>query len=637
MAQELAGPGASGLAQGLSVALPLLGGVASAASPAGTRGLYGTIAGLQVAHQIGQQRRLDQARIAQQRSLSDLLSENPEIEPGVTEIPEIPAGPAYTAEGTLRPGAGVLTSEALETGQPGRPGRPAVRLTEALGSGRTAVLRRLIESDPAAVTQALPQIFAGLKPNLTQVKRVNPQTGRPEIVMMDVSRMAPGTVISEGLSAGELWRSVGDDAPQGPAVKEGMSNVSQAQPPSDFSVGAPRSPGPQPQPAYAPPPEPVQPSGPQPVGPQAGARRPSFGRTLHVSATGEPSLTITERAPQAPQFIETVDAQGRPVRIAVTPQEGQQFPIAPPQRAPQFVETVDAQGRPIRIAVTPQEGQAFPVPPPQRAPQFIETVDAQGRPVRRAVTPQGGEEFPIPPPQREPVRGELVEEVDPATGQRIRVYRDPTTGRRIGAPLGPKPAGAPSPSDIGSMQSRFLQQARTLDDVRDAYARIERVGAGAPSPFGDMSLIYGYIKMLDPATGIKEGEIALADQTKGLDQRLVGLYNRAVTGQLLTPAQRTDVLRQTGQLAAARIEGHEQLEREFSRIAQSQGMDPSAVVPDLLGPLRGRIKAAGAAPTKPRAATRAEYARARRDAKGDPQRTLDLLIQQGIDPSLEVK
>ena len=75
----------------------------------------------------------------------------------------------------------------------------------------------------------------------------------------------------------------------------------------------------------------------------------------------------------------------------------------------------------------------------------------------------------------------------------------------------------------------------------------------------------------------------------------------------------------------------------------SQSLDEArtsidARVQEMIQKMESGASQGAAAPSQaPQAATKDDFARARRDAKGDPQKTIDLLQQRGFDPLLEVK
>jgi hypothetical protein len=73
--------------------------------------------------------------------------------------------------------------------------------------------------------------------------------------------------------------------------------------------------------------------------------------------------------------------------------------------------------------------------------------------------------------------------------------------------------------------------------VEQAYARIEGVG-GRATAASDLSLIFNYMKMLDPGSTVREGEFANAQNSAGIPDRITNLWNRALEGTRLAPEQR---------------------------------------------------------------------------------------------------
>lgn len=71
--------------------------------------------------------------------------------------------------------------------------------------------------------------------------------------------------------------------------------------------------------------------------------------------------------------------------------------------------------------------------------------------------------------------------------------------------------------------------------VRDAY---RRVSASQESAAGDLSMIFGYMKMLDPGSVVRESEFATAQNAAGVPDQVRNMYNRILSGERLNPEQR---------------------------------------------------------------------------------------------------
>lgn len=113
--------------------------------------------------------------------------------------------------------------------------------------------------------------------------------------------------------------------------------------------------------------------------------------------------------------------------------------------------------------------------------------------------------------------------------------------------------------------------------VADANARVKAAGTN-PTAAGDLALIFNYMKMLDPGSTVREGEFATAEQSASIPTRIVGLYNKIVTGERLPEEQRQDFLARAEDLfQAAQTEAGKTAE-SFETIASNAGVNVENVL-----------------------------------------------------------
>ena len=86
--------------------------------------------------------------------------------------------------------------------------------------------------------------------------------------------------------------------------------------------------------------------------------------------------------------------------------------------------------------------------------------------------------------------------------------------------------------------SYYTKDMRLIDT---AYTKIKRV-AKEKTATGDMSMVFGIMKLNDPGSTVREGEYATAKNAGGVSDRLRNLYNNAIDGQLLQPNERRNFL-----------------------------------------------------------------------------------------------
>lgn len=88
-----------------------------------------------------------------------------------------------------------------------------------------------------------------------------------------------------------------------------------------------------------------------------------------------------------------------------------------------------------------------------------------------------------------------------------------------------------------------LPAVKQFEEVSVSFDKLQRA-AKDPSPAGDMALIFGFMKMQDPGSSVREGEYASAQNAGSVDAKVRNAYNSILNGQRLTPEQRADFLKQ---------------------------------------------------------------------------------------------
>jgi len=209
------------------------------------------------------------------------------------------------------------------------------------------------------------------------------------------------------------------------------------------------------------------------------------------------------------------------------------------------------------------------------------TPPAEGQPSAQAVArinPPGLQQFL--PPRNEDYLNQMIglkqqglENTLAMAGQRIGAANDR-------ASLAESRAGF---NQAVELRKEFQGQSKGFQQVRDSYNRIQTSGQ-SPTPAGDLSMLYNYMKMLDPGSVVRESEFRSAATAKPLMERL-GLSWDAVgsiwNGNKMTPGMRQDFLNRANQLYNSEAQQHQQRVNEYSRLATSQKIDPSLVITDM--------------------------------------------------------
>ena len=122
------------------------------------------------------------------------------------------------------------------------------------------------------------------------------------------------------------------------------------------------------------------------------------------------------------------------------------------------------------------------------------------------------------------------------------------------------------------------QEVKDYATVRSAYQSVQ-AAARQPSAAGDLSLIFAYMKILDPGSVVREQEFANAQNAAGIPDRVRNLYNRALNGQRLNPNQRRDFINQANNLFQTRQQTYDRIASEYRGYAESYGVSPDRVAP----------------------------------------------------------
>lgn len=130
-----------------------------------------------------------------------------------------------------------------------------------------------------------------------------------------------------------------------------------------------------------------------------------------------------------------------------------------------------------------------------------------------------------------------------------------------------------------ALRNDYLGTTKTFQNTREAYERVNSA-AQDPSPAGDLALIFGYMKILDPGSTVREGEFANAQNAGSAFEKVGSLYNRVVSGERLTEKQRADFINQSKNLYKQAEKSHRKTVDQYTKIAERNKLDPRDVVVD---------------------------------------------------------
>ncbi len=196
--------------------------------------------------------------------------------------------------------------------------------------------------------------------------------------------------------------------------------------------------------------------------------------------------------------------------------------------------------------------------PKEAKTREIQTVDENGNPVIKLVEDKVGSVFPSQS------KGDKDKTPENTTNLRKEYDAHPTT--------------------------------KTTNALGQFYSKIEGSATKQdPTGASDISLVYSYMRMLDPNSSVREGEYATAQNSGGVPDKIRALYNGAKDGQKLTPEMRQGFLGEARGLMKAQLESQDEQDQRFAKIAKENGIKPEQVLDPSVQKLKTRLdKALGA-------------------------------------------
>lgn len=127
-----------------------------------------------------------------------------------------------------------------------------------------------------------------------------------------------------------------------------------------------------------------------------------------------------------------------------------------------------------------------------------------------------------------------------------------------------------------SLRSEYLGQTKQ-NGYMDIVNSYRKIAGSSPNAQGDMSMIYAYMKMLDPGSTVREGEYAQAEQTAGIDDKVRVMYNKAIKGEKLSEEQRKNFKAEAKKLLDNSTNVQSQIDKIYTDLAKRYGIDPTLV------------------------------------------------------------
>jgi hypothetical protein len=122
------------------------------------------------------------------------------------------------------------------------------------------------------------------------------------------------------------------------------------------------------------------------------------------------------------------------------------------------------------------------------------------------------------------------------------------------------------------------QGQQVYKDTQQIAAALSKAQSSSATPAGDMSLVFAYMKLLDPNSTVREGEYASAKDATGVPGQVLNMYNGALKGRILNDEQRANFMGEAGRLFGAQKSRYQSKAEQYRRLAAKAGADPNDVV-----------------------------------------------------------
>lgn len=139
-----------------------------------------------------------------------------------------------------------------------------------------------------------------------------------------------------------------------------------------------------------------------------------------------------------------------------------------------------------------------------------------------------------------------------------------------------------------NLRKEWEMQNKEFVGAKNSYLKIRDLAKDPGGDFkrgvNDMSLIFAYMKLLDPTSVVRESEFATAENTTGVPEDVRRQYNKTLTGEKLNMAQRESFVNGADILYKSYLQSHEQLRGEYLKIVDERGYSAQSALPNLAAP-----------------------------------------------------
>jgi hypothetical protein len=131
----------------------------------------------------------------------------------------------------------------------------------------------------------------------------------------------------------------------------------------------------------------------------------------------------------------------------------------------------------------------------------------------------------------------------------------------------------------GKLRDDYRTESKDFKTVDTSYRKVIE-SAKSNNGTGDMSMVYGIMKMLDPGSTVREGEYANASQVGGAAANYLNTYNRLLKGEKLPQSARDQIVAEAGKLLSVEKTKQARIDDYYGGLAERYKLDKRNVMTD---------------------------------------------------------
>ena len=212
----------------------------------------------------------------------------------------------------------------------------------------------------------------------------------------------------------------------------------------------------------------------------------------------------------------------------------------------------------------------------QQAQQPQQQAPTQGSGVPQFLAPQGQALTNV----AQPIQGLTREAVEKQIDDLVRSgdLKTATSLKNIYAGrFGDETTDKETKKQAATLRKEFNSEAKNLG-FKEVQSSWQKVSNANKTGAGDLSIVYSFIKALDPTTAVREGEIDLTKAAESIPNRFIKAYQRAKEGKVISNELRNEMINEVGSIYNEKAKQQQQLNAFYTGLATDMGVSPKDVI-----------------------------------------------------------